>query len=300
VSFRTVLVIILALVCGGSAAIGIHQLRNTDGPAAKNETVWVVVAAENVPRFTVLTPKMLKMREFPKSLVPPGALHKAEDACKRATYAALVKEELVLDAKLAPRGAGGGMAVMIPEGMRAYTIMTPTVASGVAGFILPGNKVDVLLTVSSGEADSTGGGSTSTLLQMVEVLAVHQRVEVPADNKVNPNEMGSVTLLVTPVQAAKLDLGQTKGRLHLTLRNPLDTVEAESNPVSWKDLRFTIKQEPKAVSPKSKGEVHYLDITNGEECKRYEFVSSAKTPPRPAAKLEKKTASPSEDTNGAP
>jgi pilus assembly protein CpaB len=108
--------------------------------------------------------------------------------------------------------------------MRAVTIQTPNISTGVAGFILPGNKVDVLLTVStSGASDPTGGGSTMTLLQNVEILAVDQRIEAPQDNKMDPKDLRSVTLLVTPVDAARLDLGQNKGTLHLALRNHADT-----------------------------------------------------------------------------
>src|SRR5262249_56623723 len=117
------------------------------------------------------------------------------------------------------------------------TISTTTLASGVAGFILPGSKVDVLLTVTrTGTSDPTGGGQTSTLLQDVEILAVDQLVKAPADNRVDPKELRSVTLLVTPQQAAKLDLGQNKGILHLSLRNPEDHAPAVTRPATLADL----------------------------------------------------------------
>ena len=120
--------------------------------------------------------------------------------------------------------------------MRAFTIST-NVASGVAGFILPGNKVDVLMTLTAGGAkDVTGGGSTTTLLQNVEILAVDQKVEAPADNKVDSTNLRSVTLLVTPTSAAKLSLGQSKGTLHLTLRNPEDNLAAKVRPTTVNDL----------------------------------------------------------------
>jgi pilus assembly protein CpaB len=148
------------------------------------------------------------------------------------------------------------MAWLIPRGMRAFTITTANVTAGVAGFILPGNKVDVLLTVSSGGAnDTTGGGNTTTLLQNVEILAVDQKIEAPVDNKVNASELHSVTLLVTPEQAAKLDLGQNKGTLHLTLRNPEDNVAAKVRPATVNDIQFLHEQQaapaPQAtVAPK--------------------------------------------------
>ena len=129
------------------------------------------------------------------------------------------------------------MASVIPEGMRAYTIHTPTVEAGVAGFILPGNHVDVLLTMESrGDRDQTGGGSTITLLQKVPVLAIEQRVVAPAESKVDPNQLKSVTLLVSPRAAAKLNLGQSKGKLHLALRNLTDKDDALTRPVFASEL----------------------------------------------------------------
>jgi pilus assembly protein CpaB len=161
----------------------------------------------------------------------------------------MMKDEPVLDGKLAPRDAGRGVAALIPKGMRAFTIHTPTAASGVGGFILPGNKVDVLLTCNaSGPNDTTGGGSTTTLLQCVEILAVDQRLDAPAENKVDPRDLRSVTLLVNPDQAAKLSLAMDKGTLHLSLRNPEDSDAADSLPVTLADIRF--RQEAPTIDPR--------------------------------------------------
>jgi pilus assembly protein CpaB len=215
---RTVLIMALALVFGGSAALGINSLRNPPPPAA--ETTPVVVSVEDIPRFTTLSADQLRVREFPKDLVPPGAFSQVEDAANRVALSALTRGEPVLDSRLAARGAGHGMGPGIAPGKRAFTIQTANVAAGVAGFILPGSRVDVLLTVPGDP--STGGTVTVTLLQNVEILAVDQRVDIPADNKVDAKELRSVTLLVTPNEAAKLDLGQNRGTLHLALRNPED------------------------------------------------------------------------------
>src|SRR5262249_49419630 len=160
------------------------------GPAApRAETVPVVVAAVDVPPFAALTSEMVKTRDCPRDLVPGGALTKVEDALDRCALQPLVKGETLLDPKLAPRAPGRGMAARIPKGMRAYTIHTPTVEAGVAGFILPGNRVDVLLTMEGrGDKDPTGGGSTVNLIQNVEVLAIEQRVVAPAESKVDLKE----------------------------------------------------------------------------------------------------------------
>ncbi len=239
-SLRSVLIVMLALVFGGSVAVGVHLLSSRGVAGTRPQTVSVVVAAVEVRRGATLTADLVKTREWPRELVPAGALTSAEDALDRVTFAALAKDEVLLDGKLTARGAGRGMAALVPAGMRAFTIQTPSLAAGVAGFILPGNKVDVLLTVSDQPGgERTGGGSTTTLLQNVEILAVDQRVDAPAENKVDPKELRSVTLLVTPSQAAKLDLGQNKGTLHLSLRNPEDPEPADTRPVTLADLRFS-------------------------------------------------------------
>jgi pilus assembly protein CpaB len=225
---------VLALVFGGSAAVGVRQYI---GPGTRTETVQVVVAKINIPRGMLISGELVKTRDYPKDLIPAGAILKAEDAINRSAFASMVKDEPMLDSKLSPKGQRG-LASLVTGGMRAFTITT-NVASGVAGFILPGNKVDVLLTVQgSGTNDFTGGGSTTTLLQNVEILAVDQKVEAPAENKVSANDLRSVTLLVTPSQAAKLSLGQSKGTLHLTLRNPEDQGPAKVRPTTVHDIQF--------------------------------------------------------------
>ncbi len=112
-------------------------------------------------------------------------------------------------------------------------------AQGVAGFILPGNRVDVLLSMGEiGGSNETGGGSTTTLLQNVEILAVDQRMYAPSDNKVDTKDLRTVTLLVTPQQANFLDLAQNKGVLHLALRNLEDDKNSQTRPATLTDLKF--------------------------------------------------------------
>jgi pilus assembly protein CpaB len=242
---------LLAILFGVSAMIGVNSFRQPPPAAPAPETIPIVVAADNVPRGTQLTADLLKTHDWPKNVeLPPGAFTSVGDALDRVPVTPLMKEEALLDTKLAPKGAGRGLAALIPPGMRAVTIQAPSVATGVAGLALPGNKVDVLLTVNGagGEKDPTGGGSTTTLLQNVEIMAVDQRVDAPSDNKVDAKELRSVTLLVTPGQAAKLDLGQNKGTLHLALRNLNDNQAGDPQPTTVADLRL-YQEKPRAEAP---------------------------------------------------
>lgn len=213
----------LALVFSGAAALGVYLFAGKPGGGSGIETVPIVVAVGQVPRGVTLTAEMVTTRDWPKEYIPEGALLLTGEAIGRTVWIPLVEGDPLVESKLATLGAGRGMAALIPRGMRAVTIQTPNVATGVAGFILPGNKVDVLWTDSqSRQDDKTGGGSTVTLLQNVEILAVDQQIEIPNENKVDPRELRSVTLLVNPTDASKLDLGQNRGTLRLSLRNPED------------------------------------------------------------------------------
>jgi pilus assembly protein CpaB len=255
-SVRSLLMVALALILGGSAAVGVNSLmQRVPGPksAVVPVVVPVVVAVVDLPRGASITPEAVKIKEFPRELVPAGALSKLEDAVNRGIFVPLTKDEPVLESKLAPKGAGRGLSALIPSGMRAYSVKVPDVAQGVAGFILPGNRVDVLLSLGEiSGTNATGGGSTTTLLQNVEILAVDQKMDAPSDNKVDTKDLRSVTLLVTPQQANLLDLGQNKGMLHLALRNREDNEAAQTKPATLIDLRPPVPLPlplPKAPEP---------------------------------------------------
>ena len=201
-------------------------------PTAGGANTPVVTATLDIARGGTIQADMIHLELVPKRWANPKAIATIEEAIGRVVTIPILAGEPVLETKIAANGAGVGLAAIIPKGMRAFTIQTPTVATGVAGFILPGNKVDVLLTVKDqgGGADMHGG--TITLLQNLEILAVDQRLgtdPAPSEKLGAAKELRSVTLLVTPDQAAKLDLGGNLGTLHLTLRNPEDTIEVNTS-----------------------------------------------------------------------
>ena len=194
----------------------------------------------------MVTAEQVKTREIPKDHVHVRAITKLDDALNRAAMTPLIKDEMLLEDKLAPKGSRGSMAWVTKPGMRAFTIHTPSVSSGVAGFVMPGDHIDVLLTMSGDDKDGTGGGSTITLLQNLEVMAVDQTIEAPAQNKVDANTLRSVTLQVSPDEALMLELGQNRGTLHLSLRNPEDVKDAHTKPATLASLR--LHQEPLKVA----------------------------------------------------
>jgi pilus assembly protein CpaB len=137
----------------------------------------------------------------------------------------LVQGEPILDSRLAPKGSGGGLAANIKQGMRACAVKVDEVV-GVAGFVTPGMRVDVL---ASGEApgisNSTQGTKVKTLLQNIEVLSAGTDIQKDVDGK--PQQVHVVNLLVTPDEAELLSLASTHAQVQLVLRNPLDTKTTE-------------------------------------------------------------------------
>lgn len=255
---QSILIVALGLVFSVCAAIAVKlYVQRMSGPEPI-ATVPVVVATMDVPRGATISSEQVEVKSWPKELAPPFVVQKVEDAVGKAVVDAFVRGEPVMTNKVASQEAGRGLSALVPPGMRAFTIHTPQIASRVAGFILPGNKVDVLFTISAPDAE-TGGAVTTTLLQNVEILAVDQQLHPPSENRIDYNLLQSVTLLVTPDEAAKLDLAQNRGTLHLTLRNAQDTSPAQTHRATLAQLQtlqerrtgeFGLAGEGKAEGPK--------------------------------------------------
>ncbi|MFM7071746.1 MAG: Flp pilus assembly protein CpaB, partial [Planctomycetota bacterium] len=235
-SFRSIVVLLLAGISGLCAAVALLNAGSLSG--SRGVTMGkVVIAAVEIHRGELITEKMVRLVDWPKSRMPSQSFSKLDDVVGRIAVMGILADDLVFAGKVAKGKDGRGLAPLIPEGMRAFTILTPTDASLVAGFIVPDHHVDVVLTVS-GSDDSSGGGTATVLLQNIRVLAVGQHLEVPRENKMTPKEMKSVTLAVTPEQAAKLSLAQTRGTLHLSLRSETDVATAAVSNVTLRELRF--------------------------------------------------------------
>jgi len=157
------------------------------------------------------------------SAFPKGAFSKVEDVLDRPLISNILLEEPVLDGRLAAKGSGLGLAPTIPVGMRAVTVRVNDVAS-VAGFVLPGMRVDVLVT---GRPPSEDGDITSTVLQNVLVLSAGTTIQ--ADARGQAIQAPTVTLLATPNEAELLTLAGNDGRIQFVLRNSSDqTIEKTS------------------------------------------------------------------------
>ena len=193
----------------------VHQSETTK---AAPTTVRIVLAARDLEVGSILRDDDVKLTDWPGA-VPVGATARPQDVVGRGVTTTIYAKEPVIDSRLAPKGAGGGLAAMIPQGMRAVAIRVNEVV-GVSGFVVSGMRVDVLISGNSPGGNGSLGTLTKTLLQNIEVLSAGQDFKKDAEGK--PVMVQVVNLLVTPEQAEQLSLASNQTTIQLILRNPLD------------------------------------------------------------------------------
>jgi pilus assembly protein CpaB len=240
---RLLFIAIVAILLGLMAAYQVRRmLASSFNPQPLG--VDVVVAAENLNVGTRIGENSVKIVKFPSSELPANHFRQKSQVVGHGVILPIAKGEFLLPGKIAGENAGSGLPSLIPPGMRAVSVRVNEVVS-VAGFVLPGTRVDVMLT-----GNPAGGGEqqTTTVLENVAVLATGQRLE---HNNAGESQMAPViTLLVTPDDAQRLALASTQGHIQLALRNPLDTQQHDL-PAAKSDALYKIAAAP-AAAPKPK------------------------------------------------
>jgi pilus assembly protein CpaB len=188
----------------------------------------LLVAARDIQPGSPLSADMLRSVDWPSGSVPDGAIRDPQLVESRIVKTTLLRGEPILEAKLAPVGTKGGLSSLIGEGQRAITVKVNEVI-GVAGFALPGNYVDVMVSTND-EADKP---ISKIVLEQILVLAVAQEA---GRDETKPKVVSAVTLEVTPEQAERLDLARSIGSLSLVLRNQLDRHAAATGGISKREL----------------------------------------------------------------
>jgi pilus assembly protein CpaB len=221
---RFALVLIFALVVSGAASVVLYRLIATQIAANKEAAqAKVLVAARTLPAGELIKEGDVKLADW-TGTPPPGSATKAEDLIGRGVIETIYEGEVVLDARVAPRGGGAGLAATIPAGMRAVAVRVNDVVA-VSGYATPGSHVDILI-AGSPPNGSSAGTVTKTLLQNIEVLSAGQNTQRDAEGK--PIIVPVVNLLVTPEQAEILSLASNDARIQLVLRNPMDKEEVKT------------------------------------------------------------------------
>jgi pilus assembly protein CpaB len=223
---RVFLVLALAMTAGGVFAYGTYNyVNNLPKGTTSMPTRQVVVAANDLDVGAEIQQEDIRVIEWPQSSMPAQAISDPKDVIGRGLVLPVVATEPILPMKLADKNAGGGLPPAIPPGLRALSVRVNEVI-GVAGYVLPGTRVDVLATVNPGnqQQDIT----SKVILTNVQVLAAGTKIERDVhDNKAMP--VSVVTLLVAPEEAERLTLAAGEGKIQLALRNPLDK-ETPSTP----------------------------------------------------------------------
>src|SRR5919106_4471784 len=216
---RIFLVLVLALTAGGAFAFGTYRyIQQAPAEGEGIATRPVIVAAVNLQLGAELRPEDIRIVEWPANAVPAQAFGSADQVVGRGLIQGVVENEPILPSKLAPKEAGAGLPPVIPAGMRALSVRVNDVV-GVAGYVLPGTRVDVVATVNPTQQHPDV--TSKVILTNVLVLAAGTKIERDTEEG-KPMQVSVVTLLVDPLEAERLTLASTEGKIQLALRNPLD------------------------------------------------------------------------------
>lgn len=293
-NIRAILVLLAALAAGAVAVVlasrWLTEQAGTVGGAK------VVVAAADVDLGTQLTPQLLQVVDWPKESVPKGAstdtaqLLEKQGQPARVLRVSVVKGEPIVESKLAPPGATGGLASIIGRGKRAMTVSVNEIV-GVAGFALPGNYVDILVSTQDEKAKEASKQISKIVLEQVLVLAIAQEAK-QGDTK--PRVVNAVTLEVTPEQAERIDLARSVGALTLVLRPQVDKTDVETSGVRKSQLlgkspieeappapvaadKPVVQQAPRTrLAPKVKIETEKIEVIRGTSRSQESFGQEQK------------------------
>jgi len=262
---RTLIVLAVAVLMAGLASFGVWlTVRSMPVREVEIARAQAVVAARPLMVGTMVTKDDVKIVPWPAANQVPGSFTEIDKVVNRGIIVSTAENEPLTEAKLAAVGSGAGLPPTIPEGMRAISVRVNEVI-GVAGFVIPGTRVDVMVTVK--RPDNTS--QTRVVLSNVTVLTAGTRFDqerATAEGKAIPTNV--VTLLLTPPDAEKMTLASEEGRVMLALRNPLDT-----KPTVTEGARMqALLGEPSAPPVKTKIEGR-------------PFVKAAAPPTAPAPKI---------------
>jgi pilus assembly protein CpaB len=254
--------IFIAVVAGLVATVGIRSYIARKTYIAPLATGQVVVATAEVSPGNALNGATLKIATWPKELIPPQAASALSQVDGRVALNPISNGEPVLFGKLAPVGTAAGLSSLMEEGKRAFTVRVDDV-SGVAGFIHPGDKVDILADMKRGQDENF----SKTILQNIKTLSTGQVWEQKGgDGK--PMLVNTVTMELTPQQSEVMNLASNEGKIHLVLRGRSNDTIVETEGVAMSAL-FGIakKEEPGKEAPvkTAKQDERSVEVIKGME-----------------------------------
>src|SRR5437588_6435614 len=243
---RLLLIGIVAVALGGLLSFTVYRTLQARTAGPRQVGVDVVLAASDIQVGAKIEERDVKIVKLPPEDLPANVFRGKTHVVGRGVVLPIAKGEFILPNKLAAENAGYGLPSLIPPGMRAVSVRVNEVVS-VAGFVLPGTRVDVLLT---GNPSGASEQQTTTVLENVAVIATGQRLE--RNSAGDPQMTPVITLLVSPDDAQKLTLASTQGRIQLALRNPLDTKQQDLATVKSNSLYKNISAPTPVVRERPK------------------------------------------------
>src|SRR5262245_21270220 len=220
---RTLLVLLVAVGVAGLATYGVFRtIKNIPVRQVQVATKYVAVASQNLPLGTRLEKDQVKIVGWPAAAPVEGSFDNADAIVGRGLVQAVAANEPLTETKLAPKEAGAGLSPSIPPGMRALSVKVNDVI-GVAGFTVPGARVDVVVVVRE-----QNNSMARAVVSNLQVLTAGTKYDIEQAKDGQPIPSSVVTLLVTPEQAERITLAQSEGQITLVLRNPLDVVPTET------------------------------------------------------------------------
>jgi pilus assembly protein CpaB len=241
------MLVLVSLTLGAVAAMGANNWLNNQLLAGESDAdvVVVVSAALDIPYGTKVDGRHLRLVEMPRGTEPANVFHTTDEVEGRVARVAIEQGEVLLASRFVEHEEGSTLAALVTENMRAITVRVNEVV-GVAGFLLPGNRVDVI-SIRGGRGNTRA--SSETVLNNIKVLAVDQTT---ATEQNDPIIVRAVTLELSPPQALVLVKAKAEGQIQLTLRNPLDSqiaqIEPEPKPVA-KAAPIVRKYRPAPATP---------------------------------------------------
>lgn len=265
-------VLLLAFVVAAVASYLVYRVAGKQmHPAPQQATTRIVVPARDLQIGTIIRESDLTISQWLGS-PPKGVVASKEAVVGRGVVSQLYQGEPILDNRLAVAGSGGGLAATIKPGMRACAIRVDDVV-GVAGFVLPGMRVDVLVSGNAPGVAAADGAKVKTLLQNIEVLSAGTNIQ--KDNEGKPVQVQVVNLLVAPEDAELLSLASNQSKLQLVLRNPLDTETPKTPSIAMssvfadsahKSTSTAVKRSPVPVtSAAASPRVFLVEVLNGNK-----------------------------------
>jgi pilus assembly protein CpaB len=239
---RTIVVMALATVTAGIASLGVYgAVKSIPVREVEVAHTFVAVAAHSLPTGSRITEQDVKLVAWPARNAVPGAFSDVKPILDRGLVTAIGENEPFTETKLAPIGSGAGLPPSIPPGMRAISVKVDEVI-GVAGFVVPGTRVDLVVTLRG--TGQTEESMSRTVASNVLVLTAGTKFdqEQAKDGKAQPSTV--VTLAVSPNDAERVALASSEGKISLALRNPLDVAPTETAGVHVAALRLGMGSAP--------------------------------------------------------